>query len=89
MFVRGRAVQRIAKEKVLYERRPGGDISVCVVYPNIYRLGMANLGYQSIYHIFETDPRVAADRALVGRASLLANRLLLAEQHRPLEAITF
>jgi radical SAM superfamily enzyme YgiQ (UPF0313 family) len=65
MFVRGRAVQRIAKEKVLYERRPGGDISVCVVYPNTYRLGMANLGYQSIYHIFETDPRVAADRAFL------------------------
>ncbi len=33
--------------------------------------------------------RVAAERALVGRASLLANRLLLAEQHQPLSAITF
>ena len=65
MFVRGRAVERIAKERVLYERRPGGDISVCVVYPNVYPLGMANLGYQSIYHIFETDPRVAADRAFL------------------------
>jgi phosphoribosyl 1,2-cyclic phosphodiesterase len=33
--------------------------------------------------------RVAAERALVGRASLLANRLLLAEQHRPLSGISF
>ena len=33
--------------------------------------------------------RVAAERALVGRASLLANRLLLAEQHRPLSAVSF
>lgn len=33
--------------------------------------------------------RVAAERALIGRASLLANRLLLAEQHQPLSAITF
>jgi len=33
--------------------------------------------------------RVAADRALSGKASLLSNRLLLASQHDPLEAITF
>ena len=33
--------------------------------------------------------RVAAERALLGRASLLANRLLLAEQHQPLSAIRF
>jgi phosphoribosyl 1,2-cyclic phosphodiesterase len=33
--------------------------------------------------------KVAAERALLGRASLLANRLLLAEQHQPLSAIRF
>ncbi len=33
--------------------------------------------------------KVAAERALTGRASLLANRLLLAEQHQPLSAIRF
>jgi phosphoribosyl 1,2-cyclic phosphodiesterase len=33
--------------------------------------------------------KVAAERALVGRASLLANRLLLAEQHQPISAISF
>lgn len=33
--------------------------------------------------------RVAAERALVGRASLLANRLLLAAQHEPLSSIYF
>jgi len=33
--------------------------------------------------------RVAADRALSSRASLLSNRLLLASQHEPLEAIAF
>jgi len=63
MYSRGRALERIAKEKVLYERRRGGDIRVCVAYPNTYPLAMANLGFQSIFHIFETDPLVAADRA--------------------------
>ena len=45
MFARKRALERIANEKVLYQRRAGGDLPVCVVYPNIYRLGMANLGF--------------------------------------------
>ncbi len=39
MYPRKRALERIAREKVLYERQPGGDISVCVIYPNTYRLG--------------------------------------------------
>jgi radical SAM superfamily enzyme YgiQ (UPF0313 family) len=65
MYVRKRALERLAREKVLYERHPGGDISVCVVYPNTYRLGMANLGFQSVFHIFESDPLVAAERAFL------------------------
>ncbi|HJU12288.1 MAG TPA: radical SAM protein, partial [Candidatus Binataceae bacterium] len=65
MFFRKRALARIANEKVLYERRRGGDISVCVIYPNIYRLGMANLGFQAVYHIFESARRINADRAFL------------------------
>ena len=65
MFLRKRALDRIASEKVLFERHRGGDIRLCVVYPNVYRLGMANLGFQAVYHIFESDPRVAADRAFL------------------------
>ena len=65
MFLRKRALERIAGEKVLFERHRGGDIRLCVVYPNVYRLGMANLGFQAVYHIFESDPRVAADRAFL------------------------
>jgi radical SAM superfamily enzyme YgiQ (UPF0313 family) len=65
MFLRKRALELIAGEKVLFERHRGGDIRLCVVYPNVYRLGMANLGFQAVYHIFESDPRVAADRAFL------------------------
>ncbi len=50
--------------------------------------------YVILAHISENNnlpelARVAAERALLGRASLLANRLLLAEQHQPLSAIRF
>jgi radical SAM superfamily enzyme YgiQ (UPF0313 family) len=65
MLPRKRALARLAAEKVLYERHRGGDLSVCVVYPNIYRLGMANLGFQAVYHIFATARGVEADRAFL------------------------
>ena len=65
MFQRKRALERIACEKTLYERSRGGDIHLCLVYPNVYRLGMANLGFQAVHRIFESDPRVAIDRAFL------------------------
>jgi phosphoribosyl 1,2-cyclic phosphodiesterase len=50
--------------------------------------------YVILAHLSENNnlpelARVAAERALNGRASLLANRLLLAEQHEPLAPIDF
>jgi phosphoribosyl 1,2-cyclic phosphodiesterase len=50
--------------------------------------------YVILAHLSENNnlpelARVAAEQALVGRASLLANRLLLAEQHQPLSPISF
>ena len=90
MYSRERTVERIAREKVLYERSLGGDVAVCVVYPNVYRLGMANLGFQAVFHIFETDPSVAADRAFLPdsdeRAGFRsgAERLVSFERGRPL-----
>jgi phosphoribosyl 1,2-cyclic phosphodiesterase len=50
--------------------------------------------YVVLGHLSESNnlpelARVTAERALVGRASLLANRLLLAAQHEPLSPICF
>ena len=90
MFLRKRAIERIANEKVLYRRYGGGDIPVCVVYPNVYRLGMANLGFQAVHHIFACEPRVAADRAFLPdadeRAAIRARQASLVsfESARPL-----
>src|SRR3984893_5045207 len=90
MFLRKRALARIANEKVLYERHRGGDISVCLVYPNVYRLGMANLGFQAVYHIFESAHRVDADRAFTPdpdeRSAIRAGsaQLVSLERGRPL-----
>jgi phosphoribosyl 1,2-cyclic phosphodiesterase len=50
--------------------------------------------YVILAHLSENNnlpelARVAAERALLGRTSLLANRLLLAEQNQPLVPIIF
>ena len=50
--------------------------------------------YVILGHLFESNnlpefARIAAERALNGRASLLANRLLLAAQHEPMSTICF
>ncbi len=50
--------------------------------------------YVILAHLSESNnlpglARVAAERALEGRASLLANQLLLAEQHQPLSPVYF
>ena len=87
---RKRALDRIAREKVLYERRSGGEVSICVGYPNVYRLGMANLGYQAVFNIFDTHPVVDAERAFLPdpdeREAILdgKGRLLSFEKGRPL-----
>jgi phosphoribosyl 1,2-cyclic phosphodiesterase len=50
--------------------------------------------YVILAHLSESNnlpelARVAAERALIGRASLMANRLLLAAQHEPLSSLYF
>jgi radical SAM superfamily enzyme YgiQ (UPF0313 family) len=90
MYLRKRAQERLAREKVLYQRHQGGDISLCVAYPNVYRLGMANLGFQAVFHIFESDRLVAAERAFLPepdeRAAMRTRgeQMLSFEQGRPL-----
>jgi radical SAM superfamily enzyme YgiQ (UPF0313 family) len=90
MHPRKRAQQRLAREQVLYERRPGGAVSVCVVYPNTYPVGMANLGYQAVFHLFDTHPAVDAERAFLPDPGEIAlyrggrERMVSFERGRPL-----
>lgn len=55
--------QRVAAETRLFEAGPDGPLAVCVVYPNVYRVAMGNLGFQAVYRMLAEDPRVTADRA--------------------------
>src|SRR6266542_876659 len=44
---------------------PGGKLRVALVYPNAYRLGMANLGLHAVYRLFNDAPRAVCERAFL------------------------
>jgi radical SAM superfamily enzyme YgiQ (UPF0313 family) len=79
---RERAHAREFTEHHLFQPTPGGDLSVCLAYPNTYPVAMANLGFQAIYRIFAEDPRVSCDRAFMDATSARTLRSLA--QDRPL-----
>lgn len=75
---------RHAAEVRLYEAGPDGPLSVCLVYPNVYRVAMGNLGFQTVHRMLAVDPRVTADRAYLPDAGGVRPRLLRSfERGRP------
>src|SRR5712671_6469308 len=62
---RARAQQRLEQEQMLFRASGGGDLAVCLVYPNTYPVGMANLGFQAVFEILSRHPRVHCERAFL------------------------
>jgi radical SAM superfamily enzyme YgiQ (UPF0313 family) len=65
---------------VLKER--GGRLRVALVYPNAYRLGMANLGLHAVYRILNEQPAVLCERVFLPEEAGEAPRSV--ESGRPL-----
>jgi radical SAM superfamily enzyme YgiQ (UPF0313 family) len=68
----------------------GGDLSICLVYPNAYRTGMGSLGFQTIYGLLKECSGMQCERGfLPDRDDLEEYRrsgstLLSLESQRPL-----
>lgn len=56
--------RRLAREEGYVVRR-GGRLRVALCYPNVYAVGMANLGFQSVYEIFNRIPEVSCERVFL------------------------
>jgi len=69
-------------ESWLFHPTAGGELSVCLIYPNVYSVAMANLGYQAVYRILAEHPRIGCDRAYLQQG--VPRRLVSFEGHRPL-----
>ena len=57
------ARRRLARERGAVVKDWGGRLPIALVYPNTYRVGMSSLGFQTIYRLFNADPRVVCERA--------------------------
>jgi len=54
---------RLAREINTVPRSPEAPLKVVLCYPSRYSVGMANLGFQRVYELFNQGPGVYCDRA--------------------------
>jgi len=76
--------RREPRERGAIRKEPGGKLGVALVYPNVYRLGMANLGLHAVYRLWNDHPRVACERVFLPEAPGAPPHAL--ESGRPLGA---
>jgi radical SAM superfamily enzyme YgiQ (UPF0313 family) len=64
----------VLSREVGYVRKPhGGRLRIALAFPNTYYVGMSNLGFQSVYRLFNADDNVVCERVfLPGRQELQA-----------------
>src|SRR5881409_2327888 len=55
----------LAAEQGTVRKDWGGKISVALVYPNTYAVGMSNLGFQTIYRHLNAIPDVVCERVFM------------------------
>jgi len=66
----------------------GGKLRIALIYPNSYYVGMSNLGLHAIYHLLNSAPEVACERAFMpdpGQAADRTSPLVTIESQSPLE----
>jgi len=71
--------ERLAREQGTITKDRGGRLSVALVYPNSYYIGMSNLGMHSVYSLLNGYKDVVCERVFLDNESLLS-----LESRRPL-----
>src|SRR3954464_13564983 len=70
---RGRPHDVLSREVGFIRKPHGGRLRVALVVPNTYFVGMSNLGFQTVYRLFNDIDEVVCDRVcLPGRQELAA-----------------
>jgi radical SAM superfamily enzyme YgiQ (UPF0313 family) len=87
----GKAHRDILEDETGYSRKEwGAHFRVCLVFPNAYRTGMSNLGFQTVYEIVNRLPAFLCERAFLpspderGQARAGGMQPLSVESGRPL-----
>ncbi len=72
---RERALDILSKE-VGYIRKPhGGRLRIALAFPNTYWVGMSNLGFQTVYRLFNDRPDIVCERVFLPPKQELAAQL--------------
>ena len=72
---RARARELLSKE-VGYVRKPhGGKLRVALTFPNTYFVGMSNLGFQTVYTLFNAADDIVCERVFLPPKTELAAQL--------------
>src|SRR5947207_8142567 len=73
---RERAQATLAKEAG-YCRKPHGDrLRVALAFPNTYWVGMSNLGFQTVYRLFNNQDDIVCERVFLPPKQELAELLI-------------
>ena len=69
---RERALELLSKE-IGYVRKPhGGKLRVALIFPNTYFVGMSNLGFQTVYKLFNAEDDIVCERVFLPPKTELA-----------------
>ncbi|MBI4746546.1 MAG: TIGR03960 family B12-binding radical SAM protein [Deltaproteobacteria bacterium] len=60
-----KAVHRLSSEKGTVIKRWGRKVTVALVYPNTYYVGMSNLGYQQVYYLLNQREDTLCERVFL------------------------
>jgi len=72
---RERARETLAKETG-YVQKPHGDrLRIALAFPNTYWVGMSNLGFQTVYTLFNSQPDIVCERVFLPPKQELAELL--------------
>src|SRR5829696_3784570 len=83
--------QQILSREVGYVRKPHANrLRVALIFPNTYFVAMSNLGFQTMYRLFNDQPDIVCERAFLPAKTELAalrdagTRLVTLESQTPL-----
>jgi radical SAM superfamily enzyme YgiQ (UPF0313 family) len=62
---RERALATLSKETGYIRKPHGGRLRVALVFPNTYWVGMSNLGFQTVYRLFNAQDDVVCERVFL------------------------
>jgi radical SAM superfamily enzyme YgiQ (UPF0313 family) len=72
---RERALETLSKETGYVRKPHGGRLRIALAFPNTYWVGMSNLGFQTVYRLFNEQPDIVCERVFLPPKQELAAHL--------------